>query len=196
MKNPTEATLAAAYKMRKDGASLKTVLSQTWDNEKGKPVPATSAKAERLSYSQFWLYAARQDLDPKLDLAKTPAEKLPAAVVERRNAGYSWGEIAVQANLPESRIRKLYETETDKRSKGQRTGQGGRFLANEQLFYDGDRKVSGTVIPVEKPISAAREEVLKGISQARTRRAATKTAKSAAPTGKRAAKATKSTKAA
>lgn len=154
MKAPTQEILAAAAAELEAGNTIKEVLSRP-RNEAG----------DTLTYSQFWLYVAREKVaGGPLDFA---GEVTGDKIVERRNQGFSWGEIAVQANLPESRIRKLFADATGVKSQGLRTGQGGRFLRDDQVFYTGgDRRVTGTAIPVEKSVAATREELLAELKKA------------------------------
>lgn len=191
MKNPTVSILAAARALRAEGTPQKAILAIGWDVD-GNRVEATEENT--LSYSQFWLYCARQDLlenTPELDLADLKAEELGSAIVERRNAGTSWGEIAVQADLPESRCRKIFEEATGVKSKGLRIGQGGRFLTDDNIFYMDDAKVSGTAIPVDKTVHEAKENLYGEIMKAREARAKKEAAKEKAAKTRAAKKAAK-----
>lgn len=180
MKAPTQEILEAARLELENGATIKQVLA----------TPRTK-EGDTLTYSQFWLYVNRFKVaGTDLDFA---GEVTGDKIVERRNDGYSWGEIAIQANVPESRVRKLFAEATGVRSEGLRTGQGGRFLRDDQVFYTGgDRRVAGTAIPVEKPVAQTREELLaelKKASAAAKAKADKAEARKAAAAAKKAAKA-------
>lgn len=154
MKKVTLEILEAARLERENGATIKAILA-TPRNDAG----------ETLNYGQFWAYIRRvtmagTDLDFE---GEVTGEK----IVDRRNQGFSWGEIAIQANLPESRIRKMFEDASGVRSAGLRTGQGGRFLTDDPVFYTGgERRVAGTAISTEKAIAATKEELLAELKKA------------------------------
>jgi hypothetical protein len=95
------------------------------------------------SYGPAWLYCERLSMDPKDHIDPTGV-----AITEARNAGDSWGRISVRANLPESRVRRLFEETSGVRSQGLRNGNGGRFFRSEPAFYQGEAHRTGTAFPV------------------------------------------------
>lgn len=154
MRNPTDEILAAAKAELDAGATMKAVLS-TPRNKDG----------ETLSYGQFWCYNRR------FAVVGTPADikgiATPDAIVEQRNQGISWGDIAVNADLPESRVRKLFSEATGVRSQGLRIGAGGRYLTDDQVFYTGgEARVTGTAIPTDVPLAKVKDQLLSDLRKA------------------------------
>lgn len=129
MKNPKPEVLASAVKARLGGMTVKDVLAQF-----------------NLSHSQYEL--AEMRLHTYKDrIGTVPAT--PAGIARERANGTSWGVISVLADIPESRVRRLY-AETGVKSEGQRIGAGGRFYYGDsgQALYSGELAGTGTIIPV------------------------------------------------
>ena len=88
------------------------------------------------------------------ELISGGATELAARVVLGREAGLSWGWMAVLntvtggTHTPEGRIRAAYATVTANKSQGQRIGKGGRFYYRDGELYEDNLKPTGTVIPV------------------------------------------------
>jgi hypothetical protein len=128
-------------KAKDDGASW----TQAYD--------LTEAKfGERPTYSQAWLFWAGTKL--------SDGERIPAtgeAIAEARATGDSWGRIAVRAQVPESRVRKLYAEHTNLRSEGQRIGKGGRYLRDEDGYYQEEARFVGHAFAADAPIPSPEE---------------------------------------
>lgn len=174
MKAPDTTILEAAYAELEAGSTIKEILAK----------PRNKA-GDTLSYSQFWLFSQRkkvagtsQDLKGKVT---------PEAIAGQRNQGLSWGTIAVNCDLPESRVRKIFSEATGVRSEGLRIGAGGRFLRDDQLFYEDERRVTGTPIPTTKPVAQVRNELFTAL-QKRQQVEANRSARKAATAQKRTAK--------
>lgn len=61
------------------------------------------------------------------DKVKGDYEKRRAAVPGLRDDGYSWGQISVMVDLPESNVRAAYEELRNESTRGLRVGRGGRY---------------------------------------------------------------------
>jgi hypothetical protein len=163
MKKATDKVLASAYQMYKDGAKQKEVLSLLWNPNTGKPTKDAAA-GETLNYSQFWLYCQAQDLPADAFItASEGSDEWFEAITKCRNAGDSWGLIAVKCRRPEGRIRKAFTEATGLRSQGLRIGHGGRYLDHDPVLYVGEAKVTGTAIPATAKRAEFRDFVTTGI---------------------------------
>lgn len=170
MNKPTPEILAAAIALRENGATIKEVLATPF-REDGK---VDQKKGQTLSYSQFWYAEQRAKVaGTDLDISADPS---PANIARQREAGFSWGQIAVNANWPESRVRKTFEATTGTKSVGLRIGKGGRFLTDDGIFYNADRKTTGTAIPAEAKITEVKAVLYADIEDARAERKAAKKA--------------------
>lgn len=111
-----------------DGEPWKTVLE--WDG---------------VNYGKAWLWVERE----KVERGEIP-ELNPTAtnVAKAREQGESWGTIMVRANISQAKARKLFEEATNVHSRGTRTGKGGRFMFDEEAYYEPDRE-HGFHYPVE-----------------------------------------------
>lgn len=138
MQKPDLFTLVAASEALANGTPMKDVLEATG-----------------LNYSQAWYFHTRRQLEAEGATQPFSAE----AVVELRDAGESWGLIAVRLGVAESQVRRSFAATTANRSQGLRIGKGGRWFTGEagQPFYAETLKRTGTTIPVGAPISVARE---------------------------------------
>lgn len=113
----------------------------------GATMPEIQA-ALALNYSQAWWGIAEASLTPELDHRAMAAEDKPASIVESRNAGgthSSWGWLAVRYGMPESRVRKLYTETSNVRHRGLRNGKGGRFMEDNDAYYQGANRKVGHV---------------------------------------------------
>ena len=137
-KDMTKDQLSYAAGLKDEGLTWDQVFDQTQAHFK---------LADRPTYSQCWLAWK----GTKLAKAEFITADGPS-VAEARSAGFSWGEIAVKAQIPESRVRKLFSAHTNVRSEGLRKGAGGRFLRDEEAYYMGDARVTGTVFEADKAI--------------------------------------------
>lgn len=129
MKNPSPELLAHAFELHQAGTPVKAILAETG-----------------LGYSQMWLHVRRCEIVA----AGLDVEPTSDSVVDLRQAGHSWGEIAVRCGIPESRVRKLFSETTGTRSEGLRIGKGGRHFYDEAgaPLYQENLKATGTAIPV------------------------------------------------
>ena len=107
-----------------------------------------AALGEKPNYSQCWLTWEAHRLPEAQKLEPTGK----AVVKARHQDDDSWGMIAVRTNLPESRVRKLYAENCGKRSEGQRKGMGGRWLKDDQRYYQDEASTVGHQFSNEKPI--------------------------------------------
>lgn len=138
-KQATPKQFAEALALHKAGRSMKEILEKTG-----------------LNYSQAWLHVTDATM-PDSERLNGQGATLNRQIAESRKKGNSWGYIAVQARLPESRVRKLYEEATNTRSIGQRIGKGGRFLADDELIYRPDPAKGVTLKRGEKVADARRK---------------------------------------
>lgn len=128
-KNVTAETFKAAVADRKGGMKMAEVMAK-----------------HDLSHSQLELAIMR------LDTLKDQVGSVPATaegITKARQAGHSWGVISVLANVPESRVRKIWAEATNLKSQGLRTGKGGRFYygdSGQPLYTGEDLKTTGTAI--------------------------------------------------
>lgn len=123
---------------------------------------ATKFNIDRPTYSQCWLNWASRNLTDADRIA--PEGK---AIAAARANGDSWGLIAVKAGVPESRVRKLFKEHTSIRSEGLRNGKGGRFLRDEEAYYNGEARFKGNAFAADRPIPSPAE--LAGIDTLLTR---------------------------
>lgn len=129
MKNPTVKILEAALASYREGTPIKSILVETG-----------------LNYSQAWLYIRTAECK---EAGLMVEEVNGSAIAELRASGFSWGEIAVRCQLPESRVRKMFTENSGQRSQGLRIGKGGRFFYDEggAPLYTDELKATGTIIP-------------------------------------------------
>jgi hypothetical protein len=116
--------------------------------------------------------------------AKTDAAMAKEIVRLRDKQGLSWGSIVARTDIPESRLRSIYEATTGQSTKGNRIGKGGRHPGDGG--GGGGRKATGATKKVRAPKKAP----------AKKAPAAKKATKKAAPVKKAAKKASGSRKAA
>jgi hypothetical protein len=86
----------------------------------------------------------------------------------RDNLSLSWGEIAVRFGIPESRVRAAYKSLGGKKDRGLRIGKGGRFVYDEPVLYEDNRKVEGAHIPADLARKPKPEECLNFDKEGRT----------------------------
>lgn len=132
-------------------------------------------EATGIGYSPMWLDRTRRQIaegrisggfikthdDLGMELSATA---VAAQIARYRADNESWGLIAVRANMPEGRARRIFAKATGIDSRGLRIGKGGRWVANEPAFYTGgDRGKLGTELdphaPVLTQVPAGDEEV-------------------------------------
>lgn len=92
------------------------------------------------------------DFDRFLEGGGTLGERVAVA---RNQLSLSWGVIGLLAGEPESRVRREYAKQTEKDSKGQRIGKGGRWLMNEPTLYERELNPTGTILPAGKVYNRA-----------------------------------------
>lgn len=138
--NPTTDQFNAAWTAHQAGATVKQICADTG-----------------LNYSQLWRFCESRKLEAaEFEFHQEVDHDL---VKGYRDAGMSWGSIAVRFRLndshqdlgcPEGKIRKAFETATGLKSQGQRIGKGGRFYYgySGQPLYTGELRPTGTDIPV------------------------------------------------
>lgn len=138
MKKPSKKDLDQGLKLVLSGKSVQEAMAVTG-----------------LNYSQLWLHGqAMLAYTGDLRLITGDSETvLGAQIVRARNAGESWGLIAVRCQFSESRVRRIFKETSGLDSRGLRKGSGGRFLADDSRFYTGgDRAKFGTEILPGTPI--------------------------------------------
>ena len=138
-----------------------------------------------IKYSRAWLILRRAWVEayaPKLITDATPTAKAVATatklfgdqpdfekrhilgpiVVSLHDEGCSWGEIMVRTGEGEGKVRKAFELShsNDRKSRGLRTGKGGRFVADRGDPYQENRISEGAVIPFEAKVSSVPVEAL------------------------------------
>lgn len=64
-------------------------------------------------------------------------------ILEQRINGVSWGVMHASTDVPESRLRTIFEKNHKVASEGLRIGKGGRWLAAEPRYYLGNNKGIG-----------------------------------------------------
>ncbi len=89
--------------------------------------------------------------------------------------GFSWGEIAVRMQLPESYARRLYKANGQKKDIGLRIGRGGRYVYDDPTLYRDNRKQEGAHIKVDL-VGRPKEEQLLNYKAPATKAPATKKA--------------------
>lgn len=139
MKQATAKVYASAIKMREKGASQAQVLEATG-----------------LNYSQLWYYEESAKLREAGKLRSVPETltEFGVEIARLRNAGTSWGMIAVIFQVPESRVRRAFK-EVGLDSRGLRIGKGGRWVDDDPRFYTGaDRPKLGTELDPAVPVAA------------------------------------------
>ena len=124
--------------------------------------PAKAAAAHGLTYSPTWQYwALRSALaaGTVYDLTDVTPARVAQLAAQLRAEDLSWGEIGVAMAMSESSARRAYETATNVQAAGTRTGQGGRYLADDERLYsgkstDGDRRTVGPRLTLGEDIAA------------------------------------------
>lgn len=106
-------------------------------------------EALQLNHSQLDLIVyqnqlTEEDFSRFLEGGGTLGERVAVA---RNVLHLSWGVIGLLAGEPESRVRREYAKQTEKDSKGQRIGKGGRWLMNEPTLYERELNPTGTILP-------------------------------------------------
>ena len=139
------------------------VLSQGEDEQGWKAL----IEATGIGYSRGWLLARTAYLERTAPELITPmSEMLTEAqkdgakseewvkwfahrivVPMRDDAQLSWGEISVRLQIPESRVRKFYKGDSDKKDLGLRIGKGGRWAYDDPTLYLDNRVKEGAYIP-------------------------------------------------
>lgn len=162
MQNPSNKVLAKAFALYTEGGkSQKDVLQITWATDGS---AKTDPNGETLNYSQFWLYCQSQTLPAEAFITATEgSDPWFAAITRCRNAGDSWGLIAVKCRAPEGRVRKAFAAATGLRSQGLRVGKGGRYLDNDPVLYAGSAVKTGTAIPTTAKRAEFRDFVTSGL---------------------------------
>lgn len=90
---------------------------------------ATIAAAAGIGAGKAWLIVEKANTDPK-DLIKFKDEDdLAKKVVAARGNGLSWGIISARTDVPESKLRSLFEAAGGGSARGHRIGKGGRYPA-------------------------------------------------------------------
>lgn len=78
----------------------------------------------------------------------------------RFGGNYSWGEISVRLDQPESTCRNGFNMVSDRKAKGLRNGHGGRFAYDEPVLYQANRKKEGAQIPIDFKMRPKPEDLL------------------------------------
>lgn len=128
---------------------------EKWDALPTRKLMAASGWSE----SRTWQVARRRVIEAKqpnllVDVSAlvkgVEADKVDATIakviVNLRDKGESWGEINVRLGISEGRVRKLFAKYSGRKDRGLRTGQGGRFVADNPTLYLSNMKAEGAVI--------------------------------------------------
>lgn len=156
---PTTAHFAAALEMAGEDLftsplgfikGLKTITSETGLNASQAWCFLTRQQIERVYQGQDLKGVASAAMAKPKNVDGTDSAEMTEfkrAIAQARNEdNQSWGLIGVRAERPEGLVRRLYKEQTGRHSQGLRIGKGGRWLLNDQVLYNGDRKASGIAL--------------------------------------------------